>query len=198
MIQSRRDFLKNAGKIAVAASVASVIPMSAMAEDKPTHPYTYTKLDPEATANIAYESFSAMGGCCIGVANALIGQQYPDFPVQMFANGAAGYTANSLCGCIGGTAAAFGLYCSAADSKALLKEIMTWYKESTLPVFERDDKVVAQVVPGSVNCADSLGQFFRASGITEMSDPNRIHRCALLTADVAKKAAEMLNAHFGV
>ena len=198
MIQSRRDFLKNAGKIAVAASVASVIPMSAMAEDKPTHPYTYTKLDPEATANIAYESFSAMGGCCIGVANALIGQQYPDFPVQMFANGAAGYTANSLCGCIGGAAAAFGLYCSAADSKALLKEIMTWYKESTLPVFERDDKVVAQVVPGSVNCADSLGQFFRASGITEMSDPNRIHRCALLTADVAKKAAEMLNAHFGV
>lgn len=199
MIQSRRDFLKNAGKLAVAASVASVVPMSALAEEaKNTHPYTYTKLDPEATANLAYESFSAMGGCCIGVANALIGQLYPEFPVQMFANGAAGYSVNSLCGCVGGAAAAFGLYCEAADSKALLKELQTWYKESTLPMFERDEKVVAQVVPGSVNCVDSLGQFFRASGITEMSDPNRIHRCALLTADVAKKAAELLNAHFGV
>lgn len=199
MIQSRRDFLKNAGKLAVAASVASVVPMSALAEEaKNTHPYAYTKLDPETTANLAYESFSAMGGCCIGVANALIGQLYPEFPVQMFANGAAGYSVNSLCGCVGGAAAAFGLYCEAADSKALLKELQTWYKESTLPMFERDEKVVAQVVPGSVNCVDSLGQFFRASGITEMSDPNRIHRCALLTADVAKKAAELLNEHFGV
>ena len=198
MIQSRRDFLKNAGKLAVAASVASVIPMSAMAEAAPAHPYAYTKLDPDATANLGYESFSAMGGCCIGVANALIGQLYPEFPVQMFANGAAGYTANSLCGCIGGAAAAFGLYCSAADSKALLKELRTWYKTSTLPAFERDDKVLAQVVPGSVNCVDSVGKFFQATGITEMGNPDRIHRCALLTADVAKKAAELLNAHFGV
>ena len=198
MVQSRRDFLKNAGKLAVAASVASVIPMSAMAESAPAHPYTYTKLDPVATANLAYESFSAMGGCCIGVANALIGQLYPEFPVQMFANGAAGYTANSLCGCIGGAAAAFGLYCTAADSKTLLKELMAWYKETSLPTFEREDPVAAQVVPGSVNCADSVGKLFQATDIREMSDPRRIHRCALLTADVAKKAAELLNAHYGV
>ncbi len=197
MIQSRRDFLKNAGKLAVAASVASVIPMSAMAE-APAHPYTYTKLDPDATAKLAYESFSAMGGCCIGVANGIISQLNPEFPVQMFGNGAAGYGANSLCGCLGGAAAAFGLYCTAADSKALLKEIMTWYKESSLPMYEADDPVVAQVVPGSVNCADSVGKLFQATDIREMSDPRRIHRCALLTADVAKKAVELLNAHYGV
>ena len=197
MIQSRRDFLKNAGKLAVAASVASVLPMSAMAE-APAHPYAYTKLDPDATANLAYESFSAMGGCCIGVANGIISQLNPEFPVQMFANGAAGYTANSLCGCIGGAAAAFGLYCNAADSKALLKELMAWYKESTLPMFERDEPVVAQVVPGSVNCADSLGKFFQATGITTLSDPGRIVRCSCLAADVAKKTVELLNAHYGV
>ena len=197
MIQSRRDFLKNAGKLAVAASVASVIPMSALAE-APAHPYAYTKLDPDATANLAYESFSAMGGCCIGVANGIISQLNPEFPVQMFANGAAGYTANSLCGCIGGAAAAFGLYCNAADSKALLKELMAWYKESTLPMFERDEPVVAQVVPGSVNCADSLGKFFQATGITTLSDPGRIVRCSCLAADVSKKTVELLNAHYGV
>ena len=135
MIQSRREFLKNAGKVAVAASVASVLPMSAMAE-KPAHPFTYVHLDPEATADRAYASFSALGGCCIGVADALIGQladvvgaPFDGVPVQMFANGAAGYTANSLCGCIGGAAAAFGLVCDAATSKELLKQLMAWYKE---------------------------------------------------------------------
>ena len=150
------------------------------------------------TLKVIAESFSAMGGCCIGVANGIISQLNPEFPVQMFANGAAGYTANSLCGCIGGAAAAFGLYCNAADSTALLKELMAWYKESTLPMFERDEPVVAQVVPGSVNCADSVGKLFQATDIREMSDPRRIHRCALLTADVAKKAVELLNAHYGV
>ena len=32
MIQTRRDFLKNAGKLAVAASVATALPLSAVAE----------------------------------------------------------------------------------------------------------------------------------------------------------------------
>ena len=73
MIQSRRDFLKNAGKIAVAASVASVVPMSAIAE-KPAHPFTYVHLDPDATADRAYDSFPKMGGCCVSVADAIIGQ----------------------------------------------------------------------------------------------------------------------------
>ena len=38
MMQSRREFLKNVGKVAVAASVATAIPMSVMAE-APVHPY---------------------------------------------------------------------------------------------------------------------------------------------------------------
>ena len=197
MIQSRRDFLKNAGKLAVAASVASVIPMSAMAE-APAHPYAYTKLDPDATANLAYESFSAMGGCCIGVANALISQNNPEFPVQMFANGAAGYTANSLCGCIGGAAACIGLVCDKATSSAMLKELCAWYKETNLPIYDKQEKALAQVVPGSVNCIDSLSKFFAASGVSSMSDPGRIVRCSCLAADVAKKTVELLNAHYGV
>ena len=204
MLQSRREFLKSVGKVAVAASVASVIPMSAMAEEA-AHPYTYAKIDPEAAADRAYARFSELGGCCVGVVAGLVdclaeavGAPYTSFPVKMFQNGAAGYGQNSLCGCLGGAAAVIGLVCEAADSKACLKEVMDWYKTSTLPAFERDDKVLAQVVPGSVNCVDSVGKFFQATGITDMGNPDRIHRCALLTADVAKKAAEMLNAHFGV
>ncbi|MBR5561460.1 MAG: C_GCAxxG_C_C family protein [Clostridia bacterium] len=204
MIQSRRDFLKNAGKVAVAASVASVVPMSALAE-KPAHPFTYVHLDPDATAARAAASFSALGGCCIGVADGIIGQladvvgaPFDGVPVQMFANGAAGYTANSLCGCIGGAAAAFGLVCDAATSKELLKQLMTWYKETEVPSYDDGKPAMAKVVPGSVNCIDSLSKFFAATGITSMSDPERINRCRCLTADVAKKAVELLNAHFGV
>ena len=208
MIQSRRDFLKNAGKLAVAASVASVLPMSAMAEDAVEHPYTYAKIDPEVAADRAYARFSELGGCCVGVVAGIVdclaeavGAPYTNFPVKMFQNGAAGYGQNSLCGCLGGAAAAIGLVCPAADSKAVLKEVMTWYKTSELPTYDRGSApAIAKVVPGSVNCADSLMQFFTAAPEVnyDMSHPDRINRCACLTADVARKTAEALNAHFGV
>lgn len=207
MLQSRREFLKSVGKVAVAASVASVIPMSAMAEET-AHPYTYAKIDPEAAADRAYARFSELGGCCVGVVAGLVdclaeavGAPYTSFPVKMFQNGAAGYGQNSLCGCLGGAAAVIGLVCEAADSKACLKEVMDWYKTSTLPAYDRGSApAVAQVVPGSPNCADSLLQFFTAAPQInyDMSHPDRINRCACLTADVARKTAEVLNAKFGV
>ena len=124
-----------------------------------------------------------------------------NFPVKMFQNGAAGYGQNSLCGCLGGAAAVIGLVCESADSKACLKEVMEWYKTSTLPTYDRGSApAVAQVVPGSPNCADSLLQFFQAAPQInyDMSHPDRINRCACLTADVARKTAEVLNAKFGV
>ena len=204
MIQTRRDFLKNVGKIAVATSVASAIPVSVFAE-KAEHPFTYSHLDPDAAADRAYASFSALGGCCIGVADAIIGQLADDvgapfdgIPVKMFQNGAAGYGVNSLCGCLGGAAACIGLVCEGDDSKAILAELMKWYKESELPTYAGGTPAIASVVPGSVNCIDSLGKFFAATGITSMSDPDRINRCACLAADTAKKTVELLNAHFGV
>ena len=204
MLQSRRDFLKNAGKLAVAASVATAIPMSAMAE-KPAHPFAWTRLDPEATADRAYAAFTQLGGCCVSVADAIIGQladtvgaPFDGIPVQMFTNGGAGYGQSSLCGCIGGAAACIGLVCDKATSSAILKELCTWYRETNLPVYDRGEKALAQVVPGSVNCADSLGKFFAATGITTLSDPGRVVRCSCLAADVAKKTVELLNAHYGV
>ena len=207
MMQSRRDFLKNVGKVAVAASVATAIPMTMVAEEAPVHPYAYAKLDPEKVADCAYKRFSELGGCCVGVVAGLVdclaevNPQFAQFPVKMFQNGAAGYGQNSLCGCLGGAAAVIGLVCESADSKACLKEVMEWYKTSTLPTYDRGSApAVAQVVPGSPNCADSLLQFFQAAPQInyEMGNPDRITRCACLTADVARKTAEVLNAKFGV
>ena len=126
---------------------------------------------------------------------------FAQFPVKMFQNGAAGYGQNSLCGCLGGADAVIGLVCESADSKACMKDVMEWYKTSTLPPYDRGSApAVAQVVPGSPNCADSLLQFFTAAPQInyDMSNPDRINRCACLTADVARKTAEVLNAKFGV
>ena len=204
MIQSRRDFLKNAGKIAVAASVATALPMNVVAE-KPVHPFTYVHLDPDATADRAYDAFTKVGGCCASVAEAIIGQlaevvgaPFDGVPIEMFTNGGAGYGQSSLCGCIGGAAACIGLVCDKATSSAILKELCAWYKENNLPMYDKKEKALAQVVPGSVNCIDSLGKFFAASGVSSMSDPGRIVRCSCLAADVAKKTVELLNAHYGV
>ena len=209
MMQSRRDFLKNVGKVAVAASVATALPLSAMAEETAAvHPYTYAKLDPEKVADRAYARFSELGGCAVGVVAGVVdclaeevGAPYTTFPVKMFQNGAAGYGQNSLCGCLGGAAAVIGLVCESADSKACLKEVVDWYKTSTLPTYDRGTApAVAQVVPGSPNCMDSLSKFFEAAPQInyDMKHPDRINRCACLTADVARKTAEVLNAKFGV
>ncbi len=206
MDQSRRNFLKGVGTVAVGASLASVIPMAGLAEETAAHPFTYAKLDPDATADRGYASFKTMGGCCIGVADAILGQladvvgaPYTGIPMDMFVNGAAGYGAGSLCGSLGGAAAAIGIVLPAADSKTVLAELFSWYRGEEFPVYEGGDVVhEVHTTSNSVNCLDSVGTFMSAAGITEMSDPLRIDRCACVTADVAKKTVELLNAHFGL
>ena len=207
--ESRREFLLNTGKVLGGAAVMSAVaPLTKVIAEDAVHPYTWAKIDPEKAADCAYARFSELGGCCVGVVAGIVdclaeavGAPFTTFPVQMFQNGAAGYGQNSLCGCLGGAAAVIGMVCPAAESKAVLKEVMTWYKESTLPTYDRGTApAIAQVVPGSVNCSDSLLKFFEAAPSVnyDMSNPDRINRCRCLTADVARKTAELLNAHFGL
>ena len=207
--ESRREFLLNTGKVlGGAALLSAAAPLTKVVAEGAAHPYTWVKIDPEKAADNAYARFSELGGCCVGVVAGIVdclaeaaGEPFTNFPVKMFQNGAAGYGQNSLCGCLGGAAAVIGLVCEAADSKAVLKEVMDWYKTRTLPNYDRGTATaIAQVVPGSVNCADSLLKFFEAAPSVnyDMSNPDRINRCRCLTADVARKTAEALNAHFGV
>ena len=206
MFQSRREFLKNVGKVTVAATAASLLPVAATAESEaPAYPFAYQRIDPVAAGDRTYAAFSVLGGCAASVFDGIVGQMgdlygapYNGLPPRMFADGAAGYGAGALCGCLGGAAAAFGLFCEAADARALLAELMKWYRTSEVPTYDRGEPCIAQVVPGSVNCADSLAKFFEATGITEMSHPDRINRCACLSASTAEKVAELLNEHFGV
>lgn len=211
-IESRREFLKEAGKMAGAAALFSAAApilsacQVAAAEEKPSapeYPFPYVKLDVEAVRKRGYESYFKMGGCCIGVADAVIGTLadevgYPfnQIPIGMFADGKTGYGGGSLCGSLGGAAGAIGLVCGPKDAEKVLAELFDWYRNTPLPIYQPEAEL-KQTVAHSINCADSVGTYMAASNITEMSDPNRKKRCGGVTADVAAKVAELLNIHFG-
>lgn len=212
-LQSRREFMTSAGKVAagvaafgVAGSLLTFDPVSA--EEKiaaPAYPFTYEKLDPQETLERGYKSFYELGGCAAGAFDAIIGQLadkvgYPFNQInpRMYANGAAGYGAASLCGSLGGAIGAIGLLCEPADSKALTAELFKWYRAHEFPSYDPDTHSSKKTVSNSVNCQDSVSIFMKENEITDMSDPARLARCAAATAESAQKAVELLNEHFSL
>ena len=226
-LESRRTFLKKTGlslsglaflslagcSQTASSSSSSAVPASsepaaeAVAADAeieiPSHPYPSCEFDLDRVEQLAYESFY-QNGCCYAVTNALltelkekVGFPYTAIPAEMFVNGKTGYGASSLCGSLGGAAAVIGLMCSPDDSSAITKELFNWYTSTNLPIYQPEIQAETPTVAKTVNCADSVTTFMAAAGITEMSDPRRLARCGGVSADVARKTAELLNIHFG-
>lgn len=207
-LKSRRDFLKVSGKVlAGAALVTAVSPaLNVFAEDEmdieaPEHPWTYAELDPDVAEKRGYEGYFEIGGCARGVADALIGQMADDvgypfnqIPIDMFANGATGYGAGSLCGSLAGAVNMIGLVCEPDAAKELTQELFAWYRSAELPIYQPKLESVTTVA-GSVNCLESVSHYMEKTGAA-MGDDARKERCAGVTGDVAKKTAELLNAYF--
>lgn len=224
-IFSRRDMMKTAGKVVAGVAIAGTIPtlLTACAKeateipskevlsytyveaskDAPVYPYTYQKLDVATAIERGYAGYFNKGGCCRGVADAIIGELadkagYPfnQIPIDMFANGTTGYGAGSLCGSLGGAVAAIGLVCNDDDSKKITAELFDWYRKAELPMYQPDlesDTTVAN----SVNCLESVGNYMEKTG-TAMGDQARKCRCAGVTGDVAGKTVELLNTYFSL
>ncbi|ABW19898.1 C-GCAxxG-C-C family protein [Alkaliphilus oremlandii] len=222
---SRREMIQKIGKSAVGVAMLGTIPtlLSACAsetaqlpskevlnykyveasKDAPSYPYAYQKLDVATAIERGHAGYYNKGGCCRGVADAIIGQLgdsagYPfnQIPIDMFANGTTGYGIGSLCGSLGGAVAAIGLVCEPEDAKAVTKELFDWYQKTEFPIYQPDMKLETTVA-NSVNCIDSVSKFMEKAGVA-MNDPKRKERCACLTGDVAGKTVELLNKHFGV
>lgn len=219
---TRREALKLAGKAVAGVAVAGVIPSLLTgcekkaetpskevleyeyveaSKDAPAYPFTYQKLDLATTMERGYAGYFNKGGCCRGVADAIIGQLgdvagYPfnQIPIDAFANGTTGYGVGSLCGSLGGAVFAIGLVCPPDDAKAITKELFAWYTSAELPQYQPEIEN-KKTVSGTVNCLDSVGTFMKESGFA-MDDPERKARCAGVTADVANKTVELLNAYF--
>lgn len=206
--QTRREFLRAAGKGVVGAAALTAIPAvlkPALAEvaAAPAYPWAYQPVDKDAVQKHTYECFSTRGGCCAAVFSGIMetmaeayGTPYDLIPGQMFANGAGGYGAATLCGSLGGACAVFGLFCEAKDARALRDQLYDWYKVTEFPIYKPEMESITTVA-NSIQCSDSVGTYLAATGYA-MSDPGRIARCAGLSADVAVKAIELLNIHFGL
>ena len=208
--QSRRDFLRTAGKGMLGAAALTAAPSvftTALAEgaEAPAWPWTYQPLDKEEVKARVFANFSTHGGCCAAVASGILellaekyGYPYNQINGRMFANGGGGYGRRNLCGSLGGAFAILGLFLEGSDSGKLRNEIYAWYEAAAFPIYQPEGVAEHPVhsVAGSELCKDSVGNWMAASGF-EFGTPERATRCACLSADVAAKTIELLNIHFG-
>ena len=205
--QSRRDFLRIAGKGVMGAAAISAIPsvmQPALAEgvEAPAWPWEWKQIDKQKVLERTYASFSTHGGCCAAVVAGIVeelaevyGYPYNQINPRMFANGGGGYGRKTLCGSLGGACAVLGLFCEGKDAGALRNELYTWYEGHEFPQYQPVMESV-YTVSNSIQCADSVGNWMAASG-KEFSSPERAARCAGLSAEVAVKVVELLNVQYG-
>ncbi|ABS26684.1 C-GCAxxG-C-C family protein [Anaeromyxobacter sp. Fw109-5] len=180
------------------------------------------RLDVAAVKEAAYHAYYN-GGCCHAAYSALLGDlQRAGAPFTLLplgfgkfgAGGIASY--GSICGAALGGALIINMVVEdpAAPAPAarnpLIVELMRWYERYAFPEFvpnaidaaEQGKTTIAfddtnptlKVVPGSHLCHASVTTWCAANGVAATS-PDKLARCARLSADVAGKTAELLNAY---
>lgn len=206
--QTRRDFLRLAGKGVMGAAALSAIPaVMAKAENAdiaaPAWPWKWQKVDKVKVMERTYASFSTHGGCCAAVVAGVVeelaelyGYPYNQINPRMFANGGGGYGNKTLCGSLGGACAVLGLFLEGGDAGKLRNQVYDWYRTHEFPQYQ---PVMPSVytVANSIQCSDSVGNWMAASG-NEFATPERGARCAGLSAEVAAKVVELLDAFYGM
>jgi len=208
MNQTRREFLRMAGKVTLGAAALSAVPAMVKAEGEiaaPAFPWTWQPLDVKEVQDKVYANFFEKGGCCAGVASGILdllaekyGYPYNQIDGRMFAHGGGGYGRRNLCGSLGGAFAVLNLFVTGGDMSGIRTQIYEWYETSAFPIYQPADAPEHPVhsVAGSELCKDSVGNWMAASGC-EFGSPERGVRCASLSADVGGKLVELLNIHFG-
>lgn len=202
--QTRRDFLRMAGKSVLGAAALTAVPsVLAKAEtEAPEWPWKWEQLDPQVAMENGYKAFYTHGGCCAGAVAAIVetlagqyGYPYNQINAKMFADGAGGYGVQSLCGSLGGACAMFGLFLPGPEANELRNELYAWYRGHAFPQYQPEIESITTVAD-SVECRDSVGKYMEATGYG-MADDGRKARCAAVTGEVAAKAADLLNIKFG-
>ena len=105
----------------------------------------------------------------------------------------------TICGALYGAAAAFALFWGRDERTPMVNELYRWYETTKLPIYQPGDAAkgvkgeLPQSASQSVLCHISVSKWCYANKI-EATSKKRNERCGRLTADVAGKAAEILNA----
>jgi hypothetical protein len=204
---SRRELLTGAGKVVAGAAgvgIASAGGLGLLTEADakgPEFPWGYKKIDPVRAGKIAYENWYR-SFCCYGTTSGIllplqqdIGAPYTSFPLEAMIwghGGAVGW--GSLCGCLTGAGMATALI-AGHQGEMILNEVMDWYTKEKLPIYKpaRPRAKVTQINrSGSALCHISVGKWM-AKEKASFHSPERMERCARLTADVTMKTVELLN-----
>jgi hypothetical protein len=171
-------------------------------------PWPYEKLDPTATAELAYKEWYRLfcGGAVVSsVFNQLaekVGEPYKSFPVDAFIFLEGGTSCwGTICGSNAGanivTNLIIGPRISGSEAGMLMgSEMMQWYADAKMPVYTPKEPKVkfdcAQTVAGSPLCHVSVGKWMDKTGYA-LGTAERKDRCARLTASVAYHLVELLN-----
>ncbi|MCW4048925.1 MAG: C-GCAxxG-C-C family protein [Candidatus Bathyarchaeota archaeon] len=216
---SRRDFMKMAGAAVGGLAIGAVGGYSIMPpketivtnevevevevpQEVPEYPWTYEKLDVEEVKNRAYNAYFE-SGCSYGAFEAIIGGlkekvgfPYTSIPTKMAVYGKGGTVGwGTLCGAINGAIMAMNLVSSDLSP---VNELVGEYTETAYPTWKpavavKTDEDLPTSEAGSPLCHVSVTKWCEASGFGSGSI-ERKERCGRLTAEVAGRAAEMLNA----
>lgn len=172
--------------------------------------WKFAKIDPQSVADQAYNDYP-VGHCmhttfkaivdhvadALETSDPLAARAMKAFPFHMFHYGSSGGDGlGSLCGSLNGAMAAINLFVSNDKvRKAITNELAIYYERTLLPVYVPDDaknEPFPRTVANSVLCHVSSGKWCELAQVRSGS-PERTERCSRLSADVAKKAAELLN-----
>ena len=221
MEMNRRDVLGGLGGLVVGGAVAGLLGTQAnAAETKPAMDgkrfmqaggdfgWKPHKLDPKECADVAYDAYWHKGYACgygvfygiVGMMGEKYGAPYNTFPFTMFEFLKGGISDwGTICGALGGAAAAYALFYPRKERNAMVNELFRWYEQTKLPIYNPGDKAqdVKGDIPGNMSeavlCHISVSKWCFANK-EEATSKKRSERCGRLTADVCAKAVEILNA----
>lgn len=176
------------------------------------------RLDVAAVKEAAYQGYYE-GGCCHGAYKALLGHlaatagaPFDALPLDFGKFGGGGIAGfGSICGAVLGGVLVLNMVVQEDTTKlrsALLTHLIRWYETNPFPAYvphavhsnEAGRTTLPfstaitslQRPPNSHLCHASVSDWCAAFSVSA-SGPDKLARCARLTADVAGKAAEMLN-----
>ena len=214
---TRREMLFGAGKCALGvagfsalASVAPGMVSNAHAVGGTTEkwPWPYQKLDPVASAEIAYQEWyrvfcgAAVISSVFGQLREKVGDPYKGFPIDAFIfleGGTSGW--GTICGANAGanivTNLIIGPRISGTDDGMLMgSEMLQWYTSTAFPNYAPKQPKLKAELPKTVSnsplCHISVGKWMKAAN-KDLGSAERKDRCARLTADVTAQLVTHLN-----
>lgn len=199
-----------AGVSAVAAASPSLAARAlAAGRAAETWPWPYVKLDPQKTADLAYEEWyrvfcgAAIVSAVFGQLREKVGEPYTSFPIDAFLfleGGISGW--GTICGANAGSNIVTNVILgprTVRNEEGMLmgSELMQHYASTAMPTYAPAAPKVKADIPKTVAdsplCHVSVGRWMKAAN-KELASPERRDRCARLTASMAYQLVTLLNA----